>query len=279
MVARGQAGARLPVIRARALHRGAPIKVFFPSGRIRVEAWDRDSVDVRGRIAAGEHFYLAGDHRGAKLGIDDHPDGSAVRPGDIVLRVPRGSPISIKSVSATIEGRDVSGWFYTVSGAIRLSGSATSIEAESMAGDVTLEVTVPWARARTGGGRLAIGGTPAELDAATVRGALDVRSAGIVRGRLASVAGDIRYAGTPGPGGLFDISNHDGAVELDLPESVSAVLELSTVTGTIANGFPAAHTAAGDGADGRTLHLQLGAGRSHVTVRTFRGMIRVRPKP
>jgi DUF4097 and DUF4098 domain-containing protein YvlB len=221
---------------------------------------------------------MAGDRNGVKLGIDDHPDGSEVRPGDIVLRVPRGSQLSVKTVSAAITGDDVSGWFYTVSGVIRLSGTASSVEAESMAGDVYLDVTVPWERARTGGGRLVVTGAPADLDAATVRGSLDVQSAAVMRGRFASVEGDIRYTGMPGADGVFEFSNHAGAVELLLPRGVSATLELSTITGTIENGFTPVRAAAGAGGHGGTLRVQLGGGGSRMTVRTFKGTIRLQPR-
>ena len=273
-----QAAATLPLIRARPLAAGAPVKVFFPSGRIRIETWNRDSIEVRGRIPRVEQFYLGGDRNGVKLGVEDHPDGSDVRPGDIVLRVPRGSQLSVKTVSAAITGRDVSGWFYSVSGVIRLSGTATSVEAESMAGDVYLDVSVPWERARTGGGRLVVTGAPADLDAATVRGALDVQSAAVMRGRFASVEGDIRYAGVPSTDGVFEFSNHSGAVELVLPRAVSTTLELSTITGTIENGFTPVRAAAGAGGHGGTLRMQLGAGGSRMTVRTFRGTIRLQPR-
>lgn len=273
-----QAATTLPIIRARSLAAGAPVKVFFPSGRIRIETWNRDSIEVRGHIPRVEQFYLGGDRSGVKLGIEDHPDGSDVQPGDIVLYVPRASQLSVKTVSAAITGHDVSGWFYSVSGVIRLSGTASSVEAESMAGDVYLDVSVPWERARTGGGRLVVSGAPADLDAATVRGTLDVQSAAVMRGRFASVEGDIRYAGMPSADGVFEFSNHAGAVELMLPRGVSATLELSTITGTIENGFTPVRSTAGAGGHGGTLRMQLGAGGSRITVRTFKGAIRLQPR-
>lgn len=276
--ASAQSATTLPLIRAHALAADAPVKVFFPSGRIRIEAWNRDSIEVRGHIPRVEQFFLGGDRKGVKLGVQDHPDGSDVQPGDIVLRVPRASQLSVKTVSAAITGHDVSGWFYSVSGVIRLSGTASSVEAESMAGDVYLDVAVPWERARTGGGRLVVTGAPADLDAATVRGPLDVRSAAVVRGRFASVEGDIRYTGMPSAEGVFEFSNHAGAVELALPRSVSATLELSTITGTIENGFTPMRAAAGAGGHGGTLRMQLGAGASRMTVRTFKGVIRLEPR-
>jgi len=270
-VARAQAP--LPLLRARRLAATAPVKVFFPAGALTIETWDRDSIDARGRIARGEQFYLAGDARGVKVGIMEHADGSPVGPSTLVLRVPRRSDVSAKTVTASIDARGASGWFYSVSGPIRLTGSAASIEVESMAGEVSLDVAAPWVRARTGGGRLVISGAPEDLDAATVRGPLEVMHAAVVRGRFASVDGDIRFSGVPPPGGVFDFSNHAGGVGLVLPDSASALVDLSTIIGTIENGFTQVRPAAGQSGPGGSLRLRLGLGASRVTVRTFKGTI------
>ncbi|HEY7896647.1 MAG TPA: DUF4097 family beta strand repeat-containing protein [Gemmatimonadaceae bacterium] len=267
------AQARTPLLRARHLAGDAPVKVFFPSGAITIQAWDRDSIDVRGTIARGERFYLAGGDHGVKVGVMDHVDGTPVRPSTIVVRVPRRSEVSVKTVAASIDARDASGWFYSVSGPIRLTGAASSLEVESMAGDVSLDVAAPWVRARTGGGRLAIAGAPQDLDAATVRGALDVDHAAVVHGRFASVEGDIRFAGALPAGGLFEFSNHAGRVALVLPNTASALVDLSTITGVIDNAFTQIRPVAGQGGRGGTLHVQLGPGAARVTVRTFKGTI------
>jgi hypothetical protein len=272
----GAAGARAqsaPLLRARNLASDGSVKVFFPTGTIWIVAWDRDSIEARGTVAPGERFYLVGDVRGVKVGIMDHADGTPVRPSTLVLRVPRRSQLSVKAVSASIDGRDASGWFYTVSGPIRLTGSSSSLDVESMAGDVALDVTAPWVRARTGGGRLGISGAPEDLDAATVRGTLDVEHAAVVRGRFASVDGDIRFSGEPPAGGVFEFSNHAGGVALTLPDSASALVDLSTIVGTIANGFTQVRPAAGENGRGGVLHLQLGLGAARMTVRTFKGTI------
>jgi len=275
-VACGAAGAPAQaarLLRAQHLDPVAPIKVFFPTGTISVAVWDRDSIEARGTIARGERFYLAGDVHGVKLGIMDHADGTPVSPSTLVLHVPRRSQLSVKAVSASIDARDASGWFYSVSGPIRLTGTSTSIDVESMAGDVALDVVAPWVRARTGGGRLGITGAPEDLDAATVRGTLDVQHAEVMRGRFASVDGDIRFSGEPPSGGVFEFSNHAGGVALTLPDSASALVDLSTIVGTIANGFTQVRPAAGQNGHGGVLHLQLGLGAARVTVRTFKGTI------
>ena len=276
--ASGSASAQLPVLRARALDATAAVKVFNPAGSIRLVGWDRDSIVVRGRVARGAHFFFGGSSQGVKLGIEDPINGGDSRPSDLVIYLPRRSQMSIKSASADIAGTDVSGWFYSVSGSIRLAGAATSIEAETMNGTIDLAVTVPWVRARTGDGTLTLRGAAEDVDLSTIAGTLNVVSTSIRRGRVSSVTGDIRVLGSPPADALLELSNHEGAVDLRLPRSVSGLFDLSTISGTIENGFTGARPAATSTTRSRMLRVRLGDGDAHVTVRTFKGPIRLNPR-
>ena len=274
--ASGTASAQLPVLRARSLDATAAVKIFNPAGSIRLVGWDRDSIVVRGRVARGEHFFFGGSASGVKLGIEDAVTGRDSRPSELVIYLPRASRISTKSASADITGIDVSGWFTSVSGSIRLAGSATSIEAETMDGNIDINVAVPWVRARTGNGSLTLRRAAADADLATIAGALNVATASVRRGRFSSVTGDIRMIGAPPADALLELSNHDGSVDLLLPRNVDGLFDLSTVGGTIENGFAGARPAARSAVQNRALRVQLGGGGAHVTVRTFRGTIRLR---
>lgn len=276
--ASGAASAQLPVLRARALDATAAVKVFNPAGSIRLIGWDRDSIVVRGRVAREAHFFFGGSSQGVKLGIEDPIDGGDSRPSELVIYLPRRSQMSIKSASANIAGTDVSGWFYSVSGSIQLAGSATSIEAETMNGSIDLTVAVPWVRARTGDGTLTLRGAAEDVDLSTIAGTLNVVSTSVRRGRFSSVTGDIRVLGAPRGDALLELSDHEGAVDFRLPRSVSGVFDLSTISGTIENGFTEARPVASSATRNRALRVQLGGGGAHVTVRTFKGPIRLLPR-
>jgi hypothetical protein len=161
-----------------------------------------------------------------------------------------------------------------VSGAVRLVGASSVLEVLSMSGDVDLDVAAPWVRARTGDGHLTIRGAPQDVDASTVGGRLDVSAAPILRGEFASVTGDIHYSGAPISGAILDFSNHGGNVDLALSRDVSGRFALSSVTGPIENGFVQMRPAA---SAPHAETVTLGAGGAHVTVRTFKGAIRLLP--
>jgi hypothetical protein len=265
-----------PVLGARAVDATASFQIINPAGSIRLIGWDRDSIVVRGHTANGERFFFKSSGQGGKFGIMDHDEKDPLRPSDYVIYLPKHSTVSPKTVSADISATDVSGTFYSVSGTIRLRGSATSIDAESMNGSVDVDVAAPWVHVRTGEGHLLVRGTPQDVDASTIGGTLDIASPAILRGRFSSVSGDIHYVGSPAAGGIFEFSNHSGAVDFLFPRTVSAKLELSSVVGLIENGFIQVRPVA---AGPHSLRINLGRGDSQITARTFKGVIRLRPDP
>ena len=264
-----------PVLWARAVEPTAGFKIYNPAGAVRVVGWDHDSIEVRGRVARGERFYFGGSARGGKLGIEERADARDSGASDLVIYLPRRAQLSVKTASADITGADVSGSFFTVSGTIHLSGAATSVDAESMSGNVSLDVSAPWVHARTGDGHLLLRGSPQDADVSTVSGTLDVASQAILRGRFASVSGEIHYVGTPPPGAVLEFSNHSGGVACLLPRGAGGVFELTTVTGDIVNGYTPLRPITQPGR-GRTLRVNLGGAGGHVSVRTFKGTIRLR---
>jgi hypothetical protein len=272
--ARGQSESELPVLSARRVTPTFGLNLWNPAGHVRVIAWDRDSLLIRGRLDRTKRLFFGGDSTGAKIGVDwPKSGGDDAKPCDFVIYVPRRAKASIKTVSADIEATDVSGSFYTVSGAIRLSGTATSIEAESMSGNLDLDTNVPWLRARTGDGHLLLRGRPQDVDAATIAGTLDIATPTVVRGQFTSVSGDIHYAGSIPADAIFEFSNHSGSVDLLLATNVSGTFSLSSVTGPIENSLPNVRPAA---VNPHAMRITLGRGGASVTVRTYKGVIRLR---
>ncbi len=264
-----------PVLLARHAVSGVQAKVFNPVGAVRLVGWDKDSIVVRGRVVRGHRFYFGGTDSAIKFGLEERGDGKAGGRSDLVAYVPRRSQVSLKTVTGDIIASDVSGWFYTVSGDVRLSGTASTVEVQSISGNVDLNVVTPWVHARTGDGNLLVRGEPQDVDASTIGGTLSIASSTILRGQFGSVSGDIQYAASPAAGGIFDFSNHSGAIEFLLARSVSGVFSLSSIVGAIENGFSQVRPIA---STPQSIRLSFGRGGAQITARTFKGAIRLRPQ-
>lgn len=261
------------VLGARPLSAAGSVKIFVPAGSVRIIGWDKDSIVVRGRVSRGAKFYLSAVPAGAKLGIEESSDDTAHLPADLVVYMPRRGTVSAKTVSAPVSARDVSGWIYSVSGSVDVSGAASSMEVHSMTGAVDADVTAPWIRITAGDGNVLLRGSPEDADVSTISGTLNVESRSIVRGQFATVTGDIHYAGAPPAGGVFELTSHSGAIELSMPATASALFTLSSVSGQIVNGFTQVRPVA---SGPHSLKVSVGRGEAQVTVRTFKGTIRLR---
>jgi hypothetical protein len=272
---RGQTGEHGPVLGAIAVPSDAAIKGWVLGGRIRLVGWDRDSIVVRGTLARGNHLVLHRDGPAAKIVVEDRENqGQNVGHSDLVAFIPRRSILSFKSVSADIIGQDVSGWFYSVSGNIRMSGTSSSMDAESMTGSLDFDVSVPKIHAHGGDGHMVVRGAPQDVDVTTVGGTISIGTPTILRGQFSTVSGNIQYASALSPSGIFDLSTHSGEIDLAIPAATSASLTLSDIHGRIENGFARARPAA----TSHAVKVTLGHGDAQVAARTFRGTIRVRPQ-
>ena len=257
--------------RRQALMPGAGVKIFVPGGHVHLVGWDKDTLVVRGSVARGATFFYGGYRAGVKISVE--PDsGSAT----LDVYVPRSSIVSIKAVSADVDAADVSGWFYSVSGHIHIDGNVKNLEAEAISGDVTVAVTAPWVRARTGQGRLTIGGAVTDLNASTINGVIDITSTSLERARVSTVNGAIRFAGDPGTQGLVDIDDYGGPVDLTLAAHMGGQCDITSVFGTIISEIPSVRPVSGTSGRGQSLALAIGHGTAHVTVRAFKGDVRLR---
>jgi hypothetical protein len=256
-----------------------PLKIYNPAGSVRVIAWDRDSVLVRGP-ARPAGFFFGGGPMALKFGVNEfmfgveEPRGrDTARTANLVVWVPRHSQVAVKTASASIETHNVSGMFYTVSGMIQINDTASTIDVESMSGNVDVNASASWLRARTSTGRLLIRGGVQDVDASTTDGQIDVTTSSIFRGRFQSVNGDIRFVGSPQTRAIFEFSNHSGAVDFVLGRYTSGVFDLTSVTGVIENGLTRVQPVS---AGPHSMRLTVGPGEAQITVRTFKGPIRLR---
>jgi hypothetical protein len=260
---------------------GGSVRIVSPSGKIRVFGWDTDSLAVSARLdrRAGR-FSAAGDAHVRKLGID----GAGA---DIEVRVPRGATVWVKSATASIEVEGVDGTLDLTSqgGTIRVLGTPQDVTAETMDGSVELAGGTGRARVKTVSGDILLRGASQDLGASTLSGRIVVRAAGwqrggtgVQRGKFESVAGDIRFEGELGRGGVVEVESQSGKIEVRVPANTVADFDALTIGGTITNALGEARPTARLGGKGQELRFSTGTGGAQVTVRTFKGAIVMGPK-
>jgi hypothetical protein len=258
--------------------RDVSVRIWLPAGTLRLIGWDRDMVVVTGTVAPGETFFHGGDSRALKFGVEEPPAGREAQPSQLTAYIPRSGRVSVRTSSASIEASDLAGAYSSLSGAIRLSGSASDVQADAVDGNVSVNVTAGMVRARSGGGTVSVDGSIEDLGAATVSGDLTVTSRDLITGRLESMTGAIVFIGDFfAKGGSVEIDNHAGLVDLRLaPAPVN--LEVTSVAGTISNGISKVPISKTQTKMGDWLSIGPGTGWPKIVVRSFKGEVIVRPR-
>ncbi len=255
------------------------VKIWNPSGTLKLVAWDRDSLHVEGTSAKWASFFFGGVRGGVKFGIEETMVKGELPKAALIAYVPRGSRVSAKTVDATIEVAHVSGYYTTVSGSIRVSGSLRELQVESLRGAIDLDVRAPWVRVQGGEGDATIRGAIDDLAASTVAGRLTVQVSDAARARLETMTGDLTAQVAVQPSGNLELDSHAGTVELVLDPGSRVDVDATTVAGEIRNQFDKRRPQAGRAGKGATLTFATDPSGARVMVRTYKGTIVVRRAP
>ena len=271
-----------PVSAGRPFARDGSIRVFVLNGSVRVTGWDRDSVAVSGTAGKGQELFVGGTRSSMKLGLWDRTDADNALPSHLDVRVPAGARVWVKTgYAADVEVSGVTGGLdlNTAAGAVRVAGSPRELNVEAMEGNIEIAGSPAWLRAKSATGSITLRGSSEDAVLTTVSGPITVQSppggaSPFGRSRFESVTGNVAFSGVPARGGTLDVDTHSGAVDLALPAALGADFDVTTISGTVTNALTAARPVAE--ARRRALVFSTGEGGARITVRTFKGPVRIR---
>ena len=272
------------------IHRAAVPTVSVRLGgalsNVKVVGWDRDSIALVGALGAGSRMdggpsRPTGPVSGMKFFVEA-ADEAAVRGNRLELYVPRQARVWIKAGSADVDASGVTGGLdlNIVGGSVRVNAKegARELLVESMDGAVTVTGSAEYARLKTATGDITVQGRADDLLATTVSGAITVNDGEVERGRFESVTGPITFAADVRRGGEARFDTHSGAIELRLARRASLEIDAASVTGQIENAWTSARPVAGREGRGMELGTSSGMGGARVSVRSFKGNVRLTTK-
>lgn len=267
----------------RAVTSTASIRLFAAVGELQVIGWDRDSVDMTGVVQSGSRVESAGGAAGQKAtGMKmfvEAPDESGGREGKLVLHVPRGARLWLKTGSADMDISGITGGLdvNVVGGSITVHGNPRELRAESMDGNVTIDGSPEWLRAKTATGDISLRGGQ-DVSASTISGTIHATGGEVERAKLESTTGAISFYSVLARDASVEMESHSGAIDIFFPARSDVDLDVATITGTITNGWTNLKPTKGSEGRGMTLVLSHGMGGAKMVVRTFKGTVQVRGK-
>jgi len=238
------------------------MRVYVPSGRVRIVAWDRDSIDIDGSIGANAVFFGGGGGSHAKMGVDSrNPKDSALAHADVTVSVPRRARAWVKLTSGTIDAAGVTGELelYAVGGAISVQRGSGVVSVESIEAPVTITGFSGALRVRNGKGRVRLGDVSGTASVASVSGPVEMYGAGAPDARVETIGGSIDIKVNRFGGATLDLQTHSGDISITADAERAPVLDLLSRGGKVSKPVPA-----GSPKEGR------------VIARSFKGAINVR---
>ncbi|CAN5529692.1 DUF4097 family beta strand repeat-containing protein [soil metagenome] len=268
---------------ARTVTSTASIRLFAAVGEIQVIGWDRDSVDMTGVVQSGSRIESAGGSPGEKAkGMKvfiEAPNEQSGREGKLMLRIPRGARLWLKTGSADMDITGITGGLdlNVVGGSITVHGAPKEVRAETMDGNVTIDGSPEWLRAKTATGDITLRGGQ-DVGASTISGTIRATGGEVERVKLESTTGAIWFSSGLARGSSVEMESHSGAIDILFFGRSDVELDAATITGTITNYWTNTRPTKGSEGRGMTLVTATGMGGSKIVVRTFKGTVQVRGK-
>jgi DUF4097 and DUF4098 domain-containing protein YvlB len=302
----GEAGAQRQVNARHNAASNGTVEIELNNGSLRVVGWGRGEVQVTGTLGReGDRVALEGSGRTTAVRVEGGRRGQPGR-ATLEVRVPAGSsievtvtgsaPITISGVTGAVEatsrtgGMTVQGSPRSVEATTRNGGIVVDAQTDrailtSMSGPVRMTGTVRQrAEVNAMSGAVEISGDVGEVEVHSLNGAVRVAnvtggrveitsvsgsvtvSGTRLRGNVASVSGSVVVSGSVG--GALNVESHAGSVELRLPGSTGAQVDITSWSGGVDSDWRLQR-------DGREWSGTIGRGGPNVSITTFSGSVKL----
>jgi hypothetical protein len=266
----------------------ARISIGNVAGTVNVTAWDRNEVQVSGRLGDGARP-LAVTGTDDNLQIKVEPQGgpgwfnwggdSKMAPTTLELHVPRAASLDVDVVSAplVIDGMDGGSiQVNTVSGKARINARTPSLKVDSVSGGIEQAGQAGQAELKTVSGEILAPALGHEVELQTISGRIQASGGPWRKLTLSTVSGDVQLSGALAPAGSIGIDSMSGDVQLQLPAATSASLHASSFSGDLRSDFGTPKEP--EHGPGSSLDVRLGDGTGKINIETFSGDLRVRKR-
>ena len=271
-----------PVSGRRTMAPDGEVRVENVSGSIKVVAWDRSEVEVKGTVGEDvERLEFGGsdDYTTVKVVLPRRHGSFEDASADLTISVPRMARLAIETVSADISVTDSAGAIRvnSVSGEVVLRTRSRDINASSVSGEVDVIGSGAGGRieASSVSGDVRIEGVDAELELESVSGDAKLQRSKVSRLTMQSTSGDVTYSGMLQGGGSYEFQTVSGDVVISLEGARDATFEVSSFSGDIENSFGPKPRRTDKYAPGLELRFTEGKGSARVRINTLSGEARL----
>jgi DUF4097 and DUF4098 domain-containing protein YvlB len=252
------------------------VEIVNVSGKVEVQGWDRDEVEVSGSAGANvERVDVTGAGSRTSIHVVSRSLHSWNADGEahLLIHVPAKSAVSASVVSADFKVTAVAGdlKLQAVSGEVSGDVGGGDVRVTTVSGDVRL--TARSARAlelKTISGDIQLLGGGGAVDVTTVSGNATVELTNVTRARFKSVSGDLTAELALAPDGQVESEAVSGDVSLKFAGEPAAEFDVQSFSGDISNCFGPKAVESRYG-PGSRLQFKNGDGHAQVQIHTKSG--------
>lgn len=280
LMAVGAAWAAQSVNKSVPIGPGGEVEIDVLSGKVTVEAWSQNMVEVTGTLGDGvEAIEVEGDEDGVYIEVeyDEHYHGKQAVDTDLTIRMPAGASLSIETVSAGVSVSGIGGEvdIETVSGNIELAGKASGLDVETVSGNIFIASAPAESDVSSVSGKIEIEAAGGSIDVENVSGKIMVNGGFIDEGDFSSVTGDITIHAIPRPDGSLDAETMSGVITVVIDAGLIASFDLTTFSGSIENQFGPEPRRTSKYTPGKELYFNTGSGGPSISLESFSGSIKL----
>jgi hypothetical protein len=282
----GQALADTPIQLRHDATPTAHVSISNVAGSVNVIAWDRQEVQVSGRLGEGaKPLAITGSNSNLTIKVESQGGSgwlnwggdSKMAPTTLELHVPRAASLDIEVVSAPLVVDGIDGGSIevnTVSGKARINARTPSLEVDSVSGGIEQAGHAEHADLQTVSGEILAPALGSEVKLQTISGRIQAAGGPWRKLTLSTVSGDVQLSGALASGGNIGIDSMSGDVQLQLPAATSGDLHASSFSGDLRSDFGSPTRP--EHGPGSSLDVHLGDGGGKISVETFSGDLRIR---
>jgi len=282
----GQALADTPIQLRHDATPTARISVSNVAGTVNVIAWDRNEVQVGGRLGDGaKPLAITGSNDNLEIKVEPQNGSgwfnwggdSRMGPTSLEVHVPKAASLDVDVISAPLlidgmDGGDIQ--VNTVSGKARVNARTPSLKVDSVSGGIELAGHAERADLQSVSGEILAPSLGNDVKLQTISGRIQAAGGPWQKLELSTVSGDVQLTGGLAPDGVLNIDSMSGDVQWQLPVDTSGNLHASSFSGDLRSDFGT--TKEPEHGPGSSLDVRLGNGRGKINIETFSGDLRIR---
>jgi DUF4097 and DUF4098 domain-containing protein YvlB len=216
--------------------RGAEIDIANIAGSLTIVEWDAAEVQIEGTLGDGvEGLDVRIDDNGVSIEVEYDEDyhGKQVTQTVLTIRVPSSSPVSVETISSSIDVSGVRGALdlESVSGRVSVKGMPEGLDIENVSGAISVESAPDKSDLASVSGSITVGAAMGSLDAENVSGSIVIEGGTLAGADIETVSGNITCKAIPGPAGDIDMETMSGSITLVIDAGAVASYDIETFSG------------------------------------------------